>query len=110
MATAVLPEPVQLMKDHVRQQRGDDRTLRHALLSGSNLLTIQHACAKPLPQQLQQPLVAESAFYQSDQLRVVDTLKERLNVGVQHPVLSSVDRLTDLFHRLVGVPFWPKPV
>src|SRR6266851_2082313 len=53
LATAVLPEPIQLVKHHVRQHARNHSALGYALVAGKQLPVVQHARFQPLPQQLQ---------------------------------------------------------
>ncbi|MBM2811014.1 MAG: hypothetical protein HW416_1773 [Chloroflexi bacterium] len=56
------------------------------------------------------PSIVDALLHQFHELRLGNSVEERLDVGVYHPARPSVHRLPYLLTRLVRTPLRPKPV
>ena len=70
MATVVLPELIQLVQHHVRQQRGDGRTLGYAPVTQGDYPSVQDADSQPPFEQLHHPSIVDALFHQLHELRL----------------------------------------
>lgn len=95
----------------VGQQRGQDAALRRA---GLGVLDLAEFGEDPgLEERLDQPqhpLVLDPGSHAVHQGRVVDGVKARLDIRIQHPAVTLGAEQVDLGDRVVCAPLGPEPV
>src|ERR1019366_1259016 len=101
---------VEYVEHEVRQQWRKWTSLGSALHAWAHQSILHHPGIQECPNEFQQPLVFDPFGDLPHQLVVIDSIKELLQVEINHPAVAFSDVLLRLGCRLMGWPSRSKPV
>src|SRR6185437_13908747 len=99
------------MQVDVCEQWRDNRTLRCSRLTRREHRSFQYTGFEPLAYQPQDTPVRNLMFHETDQLFMVDRIKERADVGIGNPIYGRrTDGDTQCIQRIVLAAPWPESI
>src|SRR5712671_1574122 len=111
LAPVLHPEVKHIVQIDVGQQRRGTAALWRSFFAARPLSRFQHACVQPFSDESHHALVSYPVLDELNQPFMVQTIEERAEVAIQHPVhLSRQQASVQSIQRIMLSLAWPVPI